>query len=404
MVEAALSAAERGWRVVPVRPGEKRPYEKDWPERSSTDPTTIQAWWQRYPSASVGIATGAISGIIVLDIDPKGGGDDILAALEAQYGKLPETVEVVTGGSGRHIYFRHPGRWVKTVRGSLVGRPGVDVRGDGGMVVIPPSGHESGGRYEWELSSHPDEITLAAMPEWLIADVCSEPTAPAGGPQASPNRRPLWPSAQRLLRGGNPDPTRRSESVLSIANGAAMVGWTVADLYLALMDPTNVGGAKVRERQKRQGDEAAWQFVQNAYDKAIAGMRDSPVAAFLAELAAAIDDTRWGGQAGGTDRAVLTALADTATHARQNPFTASTRQLSELAGVTEKTARTSLRRLRDGGWLRTLDKGGVHTASTHKLLIPACEPLSIVVDEISQSGGDGPGAAVGVGRGLAPFA
>ena len=95
---------------------------------------TIAEWWSRWPDAGVAIATYADSGVIVLDVDPRHGGDDSLAALEHQYGELPPTWRCLTAGGGLHAYLRHPGGHV----GNRVGLwPGLDVRGDGGYVVAP---------------------------------------------------------------------------------------------------------------------------------------------------------------------------------------------------------------------------------------------------------------------------
>jgi putative DNA primase/helicase len=101
----------------------------------------------------------------VLDVDPRHDGDDSLQELLNEYGSIPETVEVKTGGGGRHIFFQHPGGKIGN-RANLL--PGLDIRADGGYVVAAPSVHASGNPYEWELSSHPDEINIAPMPEWLL--------------------------------------------------------------------------------------------------------------------------------------------------------------------------------------------------------------------------------------------
>ncbi len=63
----------------------------------------IQRWWRRWPDANVGIVTGAVSGLVVLDVDPRKGGGDLLAALEDVHGSLPRTVESLTGGGGQHF-------------------------------------------------------------------------------------------------------------------------------------------------------------------------------------------------------------------------------------------------------------------------------------------------------------
>jgi len=132
---------------------------------ATTDPKVIEAWWHRWPDANVGIATGR--GLLVLDVDPRHDGDDSTADLERTQGKLPDTVEDLTGGGGRHVYLiAPPGVELKNSAGQL-GR-GLDIRTDGGYVIAPPSLHESGRRYEWEGSSRPDEVALAPAPEWLI--------------------------------------------------------------------------------------------------------------------------------------------------------------------------------------------------------------------------------------------
>lgn len=117
--------------------------------------------------ANIGIATG--DGFFVLDIDPRHHGDETLAQLEREHGPLPVTPEVVTGGGGRHLYFRG-------ALPSSAGRigPGVDVRGEGGYVVAPPSLHASGRRYEWDLSAPIDDVPIAEAPAWLLA--CASPS------------------------------------------------------------------------------------------------------------------------------------------------------------------------------------------------------------------------------------
>jgi len=148
---AAIEYAEHGWRVLPVRgkqpllPGWSRP---DGSGAASADPDTIRAWWTRWPTANVGIATGPASGLAVLDVDPRGGGDESFAALEGRVGPLPGTVTSLTGGGGLHLLFAHPGQRV-TSRARSLG-PGLDVKADGGMVVAPPSVHPGTGRaYAW---------------------------------------------------------------------------------------------------------------------------------------------------------------------------------------------------------------------------------------------------------------
>lgn len=176
-LDAALAYAALGWPVFPVhawvdgkctcgkeceKPA-KHPQTRNGFKDATTDERRIRAWWSRRPSANVGVSTGAASGLAVLDIDPDHGGDESLAALLAEHGDLPETLVARTGGGGRHLYFRHPGegKRVRNSTGDLA--PGLDVRGDGGYVVAPPSIHASGGSYEWTKKQAP-----AALPGWLL--------------------------------------------------------------------------------------------------------------------------------------------------------------------------------------------------------------------------------------------
>jgi len=124
----------------------------------------IQEWWTRNPAANVGIVTGAVSGIIVLDIDGTKG----VATLREEELHVPPTVVAKTGGGGWHYFYRHPGFTCRNFAGKTGQTilPGVDFRGDGGFIVAPPSVHRSGGRYEWALN--PSENTIADAPEWLL--------------------------------------------------------------------------------------------------------------------------------------------------------------------------------------------------------------------------------------------
>lgn len=180
-VEEALRLAGRGWRVLPLHHptpdgcscankrcsaiGKHPRLRSAWPARASANPDVIREWWQRWPAANVGIATGRGSGVVALDVDPRHGGDDTLRDLELCYAALPETPRTLTGGGGAAVLFRAPARMVRNSAGQL--GAGLDVRGEGGLVVMPPSVHDSGLRYEWECD--PDDVVLAELPPWLAA-------------------------------------------------------------------------------------------------------------------------------------------------------------------------------------------------------------------------------------------
>ena len=147
----------------------KHPRTKNGLRDATTDVQEIQNWWSQWPNANIGVRTGAQSGIVVIDIDPRHGGDDALAELEARYGQVQSTVESITGGGGRHLIYKHPGQPVHNSAGSV--GPGIDVRGDGGYFLAPPSAHISGNKYVWEASSHPDDIEIPPLPSWLVQEL-----------------------------------------------------------------------------------------------------------------------------------------------------------------------------------------------------------------------------------------
>ncbi|MEO9298782.1 bifunctional DNA primase/polymerase [Devosia alba] len=132
---------------------------------ASRDPQQIERWFAD-AAYNIGIATGAVSGVIAVDIDPRHDGDETLRQLEDRHGDLPLTWRFLTGGGGEHILFRHPGVKIANSAGSL--GSGIDVRGDGGYIVAPPSIHICGRRYAISVDHHPDDVSLADPPGWLL--------------------------------------------------------------------------------------------------------------------------------------------------------------------------------------------------------------------------------------------
>ena len=187
----AVAAAGRGWRVLPVAPGEKAALLKSWPRAASDDPAKVAAWAARYPGCNFGVLCGRASEIVVLDVDPRSGGTEKLDALEREHGPLPVTAEVLTGGGGRHLYFANPGQ---TIRSRKVG-PGVECRAERLYVVLPGSTHPNGNRYAWRDGRHPDQVALADAPGWLLdADLthaCDCHVVPEPGGDAADPGDPL---------------------------------------------------------------------------------------------------------------------------------------------------------------------------------------------------------------------
>ena len=173
MNDAICDYTARGWSIIPIRPGDKRPLVRweDFQHRHANEAEAL-GWYRARPEAGVGIVTGAISGLIVVDIDVRHGGDVALEQLEREHERLPVTVECRTGGGGRHLYFAHPGGLIRNKVGLA---PGVDVRGDGGYVVAPPSLHASGVRYAWIEARAPGSTAIASLPAWVLKETVDEP-------------------------------------------------------------------------------------------------------------------------------------------------------------------------------------------------------------------------------------
>jgi P4 family phage/plasmid primase-like protien len=186
---AAMDYANKmRWRVFPVhsvradgqcscgkvncRDSGKHPRTEHGLKDATVDTVQINRWWDRWPEANIGVATGVDSGIIVMDIDPPPG-VTVDMVLDNLPGKIPDTIQCHTGGGGLHIYFKHPGG---KVRNSTKKWPHTDIRADGGYVVAPPSNHNSGGDYTWEILASPDNMPLADCPPWLI-EALQEPQA-----------------------------------------------------------------------------------------------------------------------------------------------------------------------------------------------------------------------------------
>ncbi|MCX7960086.1 MAG: bifunctional DNA primase/polymerase [Burkholderiales bacterium] len=213
---AARACLARGWSVVAVEPRGKRPLVA-WRALQSRAPAPaeVDAWFFAHPEANLGVVTGAVSNLVVLDVDVRHGGEQSLAALERAHGPLPRTVEARTGGGGRHLYFAHPGGTVPNRAGLA---PGLDLRGDGGMVVAPPSVHASGRRYRW--TNAPGTTALAPLPGWLLR-IARREGARAGHPLAH------W---RRLAREGVEEGARNS----TIASLAGHLFWHGVDPAVAL--------------------------------------------------------------------------------------------------------------------------------------------------------------------------
>jgi hypothetical protein len=173
---AGLEYLARGWSVIPLRStgsveDRKKPSLESWKQYQKRLPTEVEVrgWWREQPAANVGIVTGKVSGLVVIDND----GPNCSELFRQQGIYLPKTAAVQTG-SGCHIYYAHPaGREIenrvallKDGKEKTAGGSQVDLRGDGGYVVAPPSVHGSGRVYQWAI---PPTDPLAPLPDDIIS-------------------------------------------------------------------------------------------------------------------------------------------------------------------------------------------------------------------------------------------
>lgn len=163
LLQTALSLASRGLHVFPCRPRDKQPAVYNGVKRATIDQDVITGWW-RSTEYNIGLATGAQSRVFVVDIDGVDAEAE-LAKLEQQHDALPRTVESLTA-RGRHVYFAWPDRLVRNSASKIA--PGIDVRGEGGYVLAPPSVHPSGKEYCWSVDSADN---FASAPQWLLAKI-----------------------------------------------------------------------------------------------------------------------------------------------------------------------------------------------------------------------------------------
>lgn len=173
-LDFAIQYAQRGLSVIPLNymvgfdecschrvdctSKAKHPLVADWTNEATIDVEKIKKWWGRFPNANIGIVTGAVSNIVVLDVDGEEGRNS-LAMLEDEIGKLPETW-IASTGHGSHYYFKYNDK-VSANRVRFAN--GLDIRSNGGYVVAPPSIHANGTKYLWKT-----KCEIAAIPEpWI---------------------------------------------------------------------------------------------------------------------------------------------------------------------------------------------------------------------------------------------
>lgn len=170
MKNFALKYLQLGLSVIPLRPNGKEPLFpwKEYQKRLPTEAEVIE-WWTQSANANIGIVTGLISGVVVIDLDGPEGLQTALAM------NLTSSVISFTG-RGKHLWYRHPGG-TNNIENAVRKYPGLDIRGDGGYVVAPPSVHENGHRYRWLKPFVGNAINLPSFPSHILTSVKPVDTA-----------------------------------------------------------------------------------------------------------------------------------------------------------------------------------------------------------------------------------
>jgi len=211
-LEAALYYAEvLGWKIFPCHTVNedgncscgnlectnegKHPHIFDWQQKATDNPNIIKAWWDKWPDANIGLPTGLKNNIFVLDVD----GYDYLEENKLSFNKdnNNQTVTSTTGGGGQHVLYRYNEDLIEFIGKEIGNRvkflPGLDLRAKGGFIILPPSDHLSGKKYEWELE--PGKYNIEEPPKWLIEALRQKTSS--GRKKLSFSESPVVPNGQR---------------------------------------------------------------------------------------------------------------------------------------------------------------------------------------------------------------
>lgn len=220
--EAALRYAHMGLAVIPLLPRDKKPWFDNWPEVATSDRETVSRWWQQNSNSNVGIATGQKSHLFVLDVDPKNGGMDSFDTIRTEHGQFPDTWQQITGSGGIHLFFRYPNFRVANAAGIY---PGIDIRGDGGQVVAPPSIHPiTGKRYAWDGLYEIEQSPLAEAPGWLL-DILQQ--------RNSRTHSDKFPISMKIPKGV------QHETLVALAGMLRKLGLSTEEIIPSLMEVNN---------------------------------------------------------------------------------------------------------------------------------------------------------------------
>lgn len=376
-LEAALEYARRGWLTGPVwamvdgrcacgdpncasKSAGKHPLAGF--HAAASDEASIRRQFKRPRVGGVYLRTGSGSGITVLDIDPRHGGDETLARLEAELGPLPPTLTAQTGGGGRHFLFRYtPG-----LKSKADLEAGLDIRNDGGCIIAAPSPHLSGGVYQWVDLDAP----IAEMPAAWVAHLLRRQAVPhqqgrAAGAAAATSRAGHGAIPEGCIsEGGRNDTLFRLACRWRGREGASR------DQLQDRLRQTN------RERCSPPLDDAEVDGIASRvaqrYPAGVAG--DAAALERLRALRSLVVAMTWTHRTGATDREALICLCNFAEGLGRDVLGLSWRKLGEIANLGDKSAKRVFAALRAAGWLQLAKMGSGPKASEYRLSAPVGLP------------------------------
>jgi hypothetical protein len=223
---------------------------------ATADLAALDALFTSREHSGCGIATGQRANAWVLDVDGPGGLQSIRSLID-QHGELPRGPICRTGGGGWHVWFRWDDRCA-ALRNRVGFAPGLDIRTGGGGVVVPPSVHESGRRYEWRVGRSVYDLEMPAAPDWLLSAIVGSYKTTAPIPQRDAvtvtdryAEGALVSAVQRIVTAGNGQ-QRRTLYTEALSIGARVVGPGLCPASVALDRLTAAGMRMVNHKQHQK--------------------------------------------------------------------------------------------------------------------------------------------------------